>query len=565
MNPKINIKSSLAKRDEVVRALGTFSPLEKWGFLLALAAASISVLFFLYSINDRFMVEIPAAGGTLLEGELGTPHYINPLLAVYRGLMKKDESGNLVPDLASTYNISDDGLTYTFTLKDATFDDGEKITADDVVFTVTSARDTVIKSPKRVSFEGVTVKKIDDKTVAFVLHSPFGPFIESTTLGIMPKHVWEKILPENWNYSELNGKDAVGSGFYQISSISKDSSGIPTSYKLTAVKGKEAPYISKIIFYFYKNESDLVDAYKSKEIDTVPGISPEAASALKKNNTKIYTAPLPRVFGLFFNPNQNQVFTDTSFRKAVDLAIDKDKIVREVLGGFGSVLSGPMPDQKNLYSGEEKESIDHVGQARALLEKNGWKLGEDGIYIKNISKKETIRASFEIATNNVGELRSTTEEIVKELKAAGIEAVEKIYETGNLNKEIIRPRKFEALFFGQVIGSQSDLYAFWHSSQRNDPGLNISGYANTKTDKLLDDALVTTDTTKLADILDKFSIEIQKDMPASFVYSPSFIYVVREGIPGISIGKITNTEDRFSNVDKWYINTDKVWKIFAKN
>ena len=150
------------------------------------------------------------------------------------------------------------------------------------------------------------------------------------------------------------------------------------------------------------------------------------------------------------------------------------------------------------------------------------------------------------------------------MKAIGIEAIPKVYETGSLNQDIIRPRKFQALFFGQVVTNQSDLYAFWHSSQRNDPGLNISGYANTKVDKVLEGALGTLDADKLDDLYASFEKEINADMPAVFVYSPSYIYATRPSATGITLPYIATPEDRFDEITNWYLATDRVWKIFSK-
>ena len=134
-----------------------------------------------------------------------------------------------------------------------------------------------------------------------------------------------------------------------------------------------------------------------------------------------------------------------------------------------------------------------------------------------------------------------------------------------MNQDIIRPRKFESLFFGQVVSNQADLFAFWDSSQRASPGLNISGYANAVVDKLLEQGRSTLDTTKQINIYKKFEKEISDDTPAVFIYSPSYIYVVRPEIAeGIHLPHITKPEDRFFDENNWFIETDHVWKIFSK-
>ncbi len=208
-------------RTKAAIALGTFSPLERLAFIIGLGISAFAVLMMIYSVNNHFMVAIPAEGGTLKEGVVGTPRYVNPLLSatdadrdlsvlMYRGLMKENADGTLVPDFAASYEISKDNLTYTFTLKDAKFHDGEPITSADVVYTVISAQDAQLKSPKRIEWQGVSVKTPDEKTVSFTLNAPYAPFLSSTTIGIIPKHIWSNIPYENWNYSDYNTKNIIG-------------------------------------------------------------------------------------------------------------------------------------------------------------------------------------------------------------------------------------------------------------------------------------------------------------------------------------------------------------------
>ena len=139
----------------------------------------------------------------------------------------------------------------------------------------------------------------------------------------------------------------------------------------------------------------------------------------------------------------------------------------------------------------------------------------------------------------------------------------RVFATGDLKETIIRPRKFDALFFGQVLGQGGDPYPYWHSSQRLDPGLNVSSYANTKADKILDDARAETSPIKREKLYGDFNDEIMKDVPAVFMYAPEFLYVFPKNVRGLSHGYIKVPSERFLNIYEWYINTDNVWRIFA--
>ena len=110
-----------------------------------------------------------------------------------------------------------------------------------------------------------------------------------------------------------------------------------------------------------------------------------------------------------------------------------------------------------------------------------------------------------------------------------------------------------------------DLYPFWHSSQRNSPGLNIAMYANLKVDKILDNLRKTKDPNDQKIELSNFNKEIANDIPAVFTYSPYFIYVIPEKVQNVKLGTLTNPSERFSNINKWYIETNNIWKFFSKN
>ncbi|MFA6552635.1 MAG: ABC transporter substrate-binding protein, partial [Candidatus Paceibacterota bacterium] len=192
--------SSFGKIDNTIK---NFSITEKSLFYFFVVVLAIIVFIFLAKVSNLFLVEIPVQGGTLNEGVVGSPRFINPILAlndadrdltslIYSGLLKATPEGRLVPDLASDYNISDNGLMYTFNIKaNAKFHDGADVTADDVVFTIQRLQDATLKSPKRASWDGIIAAKVSDKQVTFTLKQPYSPFLENTTIGILPKHIWK--------------------------------------------------------------------------------------------------------------------------------------------------------------------------------------------------------------------------------------------------------------------------------------------------------------------------------------------------------------------------------------
>jgi peptide/nickel transport system substrate-binding protein len=571
----------LPLKNKIKLVFSTFTKIEWRIFIVLVSIFFVSTIVILQKINKSFMVPVPMVGGSVSEGIIGTPRFVNPILAlssadqdlvslIYSGLMRKNEDGILMPDLAEKVDISKDGLTYTFTLKNGIyFHDNTPVTADDVVFTITSAKDPVIKSPQKIDWDGVSVEKIDERTVKFSLRQPYSSFLENATIGIMPAHVWNN-SPIELNDANTN---PIGSGPYMVNSTSKQASGIIDTYELVSFKkfALGVPYIKNITLRFYSNENSLITALENKQIDQISSITPINAQILKEGGFRVESAVLPRVFGLFFNQNQNQLFTNKNIVKAIDQAIDKNQIVHEILAGFGVVIENPIPQNiipyQKLSGTVDASHEEGLNKAKEILAKDGWKIGSSGYLEKTTTvkkKKSTTLLEFSISTGNTPELAKSAELIKKDLESIGMKVEIKTFEVGNLNQSVIRPRKYETLLFGQIINHESDLYAFWHSSQRKDPGLNIAMYTNAKVDKILEDAFITVDETNRIKKYAQFEEEIKKDMPAIFLYSPNFIYIVSKDIKRISINHMISPSDRFLNAYLWYTKTDNVWRIFSK-
>lgn len=545
-----------------------------FGFLVFTMTAS--ALWLGLEVNNTLSVEIPAKEGSLTEGIVGTPRFVNPLLAisdadrdltalVYSGLMKATPEGSLIPDLAKSVDISEDGLIYTFVIRDdATFHDAMPVSADDVIFTITTAQNSAIKSPKRPNWEGVRVEKKDSQTVIFTLPNEFAPFLESTTIGILPRHLWADISPEEFAFSTYN-VEAIGTGPFKVNKIKRDKVDIPKSYELEAFKNYALgePYIRKMKMVFFNNEDSLLKGYVHGTVEAINSISPEKALGLAKSDKRIETYPLPRIFGVFLNQNEAPALTNPEVRKALNYAVDRSKIINEVLLGYGSEITGPLPlgiiDRKEDYD----ESVFDKDRAKAILEENGWEYDEElGGLVKETSK-ETFLLSIRLATSNAPELKAIAERIKQDWEEIGAIVDLQFFDIGALNQEVIRPRNYDALLFGQIIGRDLDPFAFWHSSQRNDPGLNIALYTNITVDDLLEEIRTTLDPADREEKYLQFEKEIADDVPAVFVYSPDFIYLMPKKILGMSLGTVTTPSERFLSVHEWHTDTESVWSVFA--
>lgn len=559
----------------------TFSPAERLALYILAALMSIGAFGLLLTLNQSLSVYIPSDGGSLTEGLIGPARFINPVLAtsgadhditalVFSGLTRTLPDGSIVPDLAESYVVSDDGSTYTFTLRsDAKFHDGSTVTSADVLFTVKLAQNPEIKSPIRADWEGVSVSAPDDRTVIFELPHAYAPFIENTSLGILPVHLWQSTAAEDFPFNTLN-THPIGSGPYALKEVDEDATGAATTFILEPFKsfslGKA--HIKRITFHIFQNEDRLIEAFQDGDIDAMAGISPKRLADISLDDAVIVRSTLPRVFGVFFNQGRSPALSDDAARRALSAAIDKARLIDVVLDGYGAPLSGPLPPKNarmSLTSEAASSSrptaytVESIADAKRILSSGGWTFDEAaGVWTKGGTQ-----LTFALSTADTPQLTTTANAVAAAWQQVGIKVTVQVYSLAELNTSVIRPRAYDAILFGEAVGRQPDLYAFWHSTQRNDPGLNVALYANAKADTLLSQARATTRQEDREKLYTEFAELIDRDQPAVFLYAPDFLYVTPRKISGIHIGTLTSPAERFSGVYRWYTDTESVWEVFA--
>lgn len=590
---KLTKPRSISRFSFLEATLRTFSPGERLVLYVCTILLGVSASALLIGLNGAVSVEVPSQGGSFTEGELGSARFINPVLAlsqpdediaalVYSGLIRIRPDGSAIPDLASRYEISSDGTIYTFTLRpNLTFHDGTAITAEDVLFTIEAAQNPETKSPRRADWEGVRISSPDPSTVVFTLPHAYAPFIENATLGILPKHVWQNVPVGEFPFSPAN-THPVGSGPYKIARTTLDNTGTAVRYDLepfaTYALGK--PYMSRLTFIFYPNQDEITKAFEAGKINAMSGVSSSELASLTRSDFNVARVVLPRVFGVFFNQSHAPVLADPAARQALDAAIDKQDILNSVLGGYGAVLNGAIPPgvigpgvpstpRSSTNTGftsvaapistSTTPNASLIEAARLILTRGGWKYDEAA----GAWQKKKLELSFTLATADEPELVATAHAVASSWRALGVKVAVQVYPLSELNTNVIRPRAYDAILFGEVVGRTADLFAFWHSSQRNDPGLNLAMYANSRVDSLLAQARATTDRKLREKLYAQFTEEMQKDVPAVLLYAPEFLYVVPKSLHGIELGSLTTPSERFLNVYQWYTDTEHVWSIFA--
>ncbi len=554
------------------RLLKVLPSRERWltrGLILVVIISIILLIVNLYL--DKTQTE-PQPGGQYTEGLLGQPRFINPALAqtndtdrdlvqlVYSSLFKYDHQGALISDLARKYEISEDGLNYEITLKkDIFWHDGELLTTDDVIFTIQIIQNSEYKSPLRNNWQGVTVEKIDDFNLRFKLNNIYAPFLHNLTVSIMPKHLWAGISAQNFPLAQYN-LQPVGSGPYQFKELNQNKEGQIESIKLIRNENFYQPaFIEKITLKFYNNQLDLINAYQKRQIDGISFLSAINQSKLT-NNLNIHQISLPIYYAVFFNQTESKALSDKTVRLALAYATNKEEIIEKILQNQGRIVDSPLLPGWLGHSSETDIYDFALDHAQNILEQADWKdLNEDGLREKTINQEE-VNLEITLLTTDWPELEQIAQLLKEQWEKIGARVNIETTDVTTIQQDFIRPRQYQALLFGEVLGADPDPFAFWHSSQKKDPGLNLALYQNKKVDKLLQEARQTMDQSARIDKYTEFQKLLIEDAPAVFLYSPTYLYPVNKKIKRINIEKLAIPSQRFSQIENWYIKTNRVWK-----
>jgi len=536
--------------------------------LLILAILIIgSVIFIPFGTFYHFTTAAPDFGGSYTEGLIGTPQFINPLLVqandtdrdlsdiFYPGLLKYDNRGNLTPDLAESYQISENGLEYLFTLKkDIKWHDGHTLTVDDIIFTIKILQNNDYGSIQRINWQGIETEKVNDLIIKIKLKNKYAQFLSNTTLGILPKHLWENVKPGLFTLSELN-LNPIGSGPYKLKRIGKDSQGIARSYELTASEEyyDGQPFIKNITFRFYDSADQLISAYNNNNIQGLGFISPEKLKDIKfAQRIHLKQIKLPRYYASFFNQNQSKILADKNVRLALNYGTDKSELIEKVLKGNGLAINSPLLKEFTENDVLQKFKFDKEF-AKQILENSNWK-DTDG---NGTREKDSQELVIRITTSNVPELIKVADILKKQWEELGFKVEIKVETLAEI-QFIIQNRDYEILVFGEVQGLNFDPFSFWHSSQKKDPGLNLALYDNKSADKILEEGRQILDQTARNTKYNDFEKILLEDAPAVFLYSPFYLYLPTSKINNNDLSVLSLPSDRFDNISQWYIETKRI-------
>lgn len=530
--------------------IAALSRKERRALVAAVLVASASAVALGLVVLNRTTQVVPAAGGSYTEAVVGQPVHVNPVTA-------SSDADRLLSrlvfaplgDLAEKIELQPDGRTWNVRLREGlTWQDGEKLTSDDVIFTVEKIQDPESQSPLLLAWQGVTARRLSELEIQFQLPAPYSFFgYNIAHLQPIPKHLFADAPVSNWGLSDYNLKP-VGSGPYRFTSFRAQADGFVADYALQANPNyfKGRPFIDSVDFKFFKSSDDALKAFNAGQADGIAGIHPNDLGALERPYA-LYGYSLPSYYAIFLNQARNAALQDKNVRQALLEALDIPAITREALLGRGAPIADPLggtPEPQN------------AADAASLLDRAGWVLPNPGAPVRvKTQGTSTIPLAVAITVPQIDFLVQTANLVAAAWQNLGVQATVNLIPPEQIVDDTIKNRDYEALIFGNVMSPPQDLYPFWDSAERFYPGLNLSLYDSKAADALLDAVRSDSDPAAQAAHLESLRTTISSDIPAVFLYSLDYLFVADKSIRGITGGNLDAPEDRMALLPSWYVRT----------
>jgi len=480
-----------------------------------------------------------AAGKDFVIGMSGDATSLNPVIAtdgrsyiaewpLFDSLVELDQGLNVKPLLAESWEVSRDGLTYTFKLKRGVkWHDGKPFTARDVAFTFYSVLDPKVTTPHRAYFDALAgfpeltakenpkkpeelavrpIEVVDDHTVRFRLRYPSGSFLAvlvNPRAGIVPEHL---LKGADLNTAEFNRRP-IGTGPFKLVEWRRGE-------RLVMEANPEyhggRPALDRLILRIIPDSVVLLQELRGGGVDFIENPPLTEVARLKQTpNLKVLVAD--NTSYTYFGWRQDLApFTDVKVRRALYHAIDVPSIVREVLQGYAAISTGQFPPR-----------------AKALLAEAGFKPGPDGVLVKDGK-----RFSFSVRHDQANQTEKDTAVIIQEyLKRIGVEVQLEPLDWPTFVKKLFAS-DFEGIVVAWTNHHDPDPFAYtiWHSSQWK--LRNFAHYKNPKVDEALEAARRTGNTAERKKHYAEFSKLLMEDAPYVFLYFPQQVYVTRAGYEG---------------------------------
>ncbi|MCF8053737.1 MAG: peptide-binding protein [Deltaproteobacteria bacterium] len=505
------------------------------------------------------------SGDIIVTGSIGDASNLLPLLAsdktshdiaslVYNGLVKYDKDVKIVGDLARSWEVSQDGLTITFFLRDdVRWHDGVPFTANDVLFTYQLTIDPQTPTAYSGDFLKVkTARVIDNHTFQVTYGAPFAPALMSWGSAILPRH-----LLEGQNITETPlARNPVGTGPFKFKEwIGTEKIVLVANPDYFGGKSKLSAFVMRVIpdpaTMFLQLRSGGIDLMRltpmqfSRQTDTV---------AFRRDFNKCRYPAFSYTY-LGFNL-ASPTFSDRRVRRAIAHAINKREIIDGVMLGLAQEATGPYPTSSWAYNPRVTKYEYSPQKARKLLASAGWSdTNGDGIL-----DKEGKAFEIEIITNQGNDVRAKTAEIIqRRLLEVGIVVKIRIVEWAAFVKDFIGKRRFDVVILGWSVPFDPDNYDIWHSHKTGPNELNFVSFKNAEVDKLLEAGRNTFNTELRKRYYWRFQEILAEEVPYIFLYVPDELIALQSRFQGVLPAKLGIEY----NLHEWFVAAEQRRYVFA--
>ncbi|MFN2134368.1 MAG: ABC transporter substrate-binding protein [Candidatus Promineifilaceae bacterium] len=531
------------------------------GFGLVLALLSYHIQYESRLCTERFAT----SGGVFTEGVLGAPLHINPLLAgnnpvdrqlvdlIFDGLTTY-EDGELVPALAESWSISEDGRTVRFKLRDdVTWHDGQPFTAEDVAYTYSLIQDEAFTGDGALQrlWESVVIRVVSPQEIEFELREPYAGFLEATTMGILPAHLLENVAAEALAEAPFN-RSPVGTGPFQVEPGQDWEASGQLLLTPFAAAWPQGVRIGSLGFYFFQSREALLEAYRQGAIQAINDVTPiMLPQVIQLPDVRLFSAPASRYSTLLFNtsPDASTATQSREVRKALALALDRELIVDEALSGQGIVQTGPyLPSSWAYQPAALTIAAGNPVSATLGLEAAGWIVPEGSDVRENGGERLILRfLVYDTPTN-----RALAAAVETELEQAGAAPLLSLFSDWRDYRRALADGEFDLALVDVDAPGDPDLYDFW-SQEAIIRGQNYAGWNRRRASEALEDGRRAWTVAERKPFYEAFLRLYSEDLPEVTLFQHIYTYAVRDSIEGVEIGRIDDTRDRYASLASWIV------------
>ena len=531
----------------------------RWLLPLTVASGVVVLGALWYTTSHSSKVRPTLTVAVYSEGVAGAYNRINPLYdsfnevdsdltaLIFSGLTRLGANGEVLPNLAESWEISSDELTYTFRLRpNVTWHDGQPFTADDVLFTYGAIRVPGFRGEPGLKelIRSLTVSKIDDTTVELHLNQPFAPLAAHLSVGILPAHLLEGLDADALYDGPFNQKP-VGTGPFRLVDISADRAVLDAnpSYHFGE------PKLGRFELRFYPDEPSLLKALEDDEVRSAFFRSPLSSDDLWSiggmSDRQVLRLSSTISTLLYFN-NSASLLQDRRVRQALAYATDRDRVIATAVEGQAIRADSPLPAGTWAYSAVLDRYAYDPGHAAKPLDEAGWTMQSTGVRAR---EGEEMRLT--IVTNEDPQRLAVAQAIAASWSSLGVATAVMTYPPTVLLRDLLTPRLFVVALYGFDGGPDPDPYPAYHTSQATPGGDNLSGFSSPDSDILLQTARQTSDTATRLALYRQFQEVFAGEVPSLPLYHRTYTYVIGKELEGVGQPVLFNSSSRFCDVREW--------------